>query len=134
MSNIGNKEIFAENLAYYVDKSGKSQKELAGIAGVATSTFNDWMKAKKYPRIDKIEILANHFRIMKSDLIEDKKEMQKNNDIAADIVDKLLDKPSIYPLLERLLDDAQFLSLVESLNNLDDKKIQGVSQMLNSFQ
>ena len=29
-------------------------------------------KAKKYPRIDKIEMLANYFRIQKSDLIEDK--------------------------------------------------------------
>ncbi len=133
MSNIGNKEIFAQNLSYYVDKSGKSQKELAEIAGVAPSTFNDWMKAKKYPRIDKIEILADYFHIMKSDLIEDKKEMQKNNDIAADIVDKLLDNPSIYPLMNRLLDDGEFLSLVKSLSDLDSKKIKGVSQMLNSF-
>ena len=29
------------------------------------------MKAKKYPRIDKIEILANYFGILKSDLIEE---------------------------------------------------------------
>jgi len=134
MSSIGNKKIFAKNLSYYVDKSGQSQKELAEIAGVAPSTFSDWMNANKYPRIDKIEILANHFRIMKSDLIEDKEEVQKNNDIAADIVDKLLDNPSIYPLVDRLLEDSEFLSLVESLNNLDSKKIKGVSQMLNSFQ
>ena len=61
----------AKNLNYYVDRSGKTQKELAEIVGVATSTFNDWMKGKKYPRIDKIEILANFFGILKSDLIED---------------------------------------------------------------
>ena len=61
-------------------------------------------------------------------------ETQKNNDTAADIVDKLLDNPSIYPLVDRLLGDSEFLSLVESLNNLDSKKIKGVSQMLNSFQ
>lgn len=72
MTDIGNKEIMARNLAYYVNKSGKTQKELAEIAGVATSTFNDWMKAKKYPRIDKIERLADYFGILKSDLIEDK--------------------------------------------------------------
>ena len=72
MTDIGNKEIMARNLAYYVDRSGKTQKELAEIAGVATSTFNDWMKAKKYPRIDKIERLANYFGCLKSDLIEAK--------------------------------------------------------------
>jgi transcriptional regulator with XRE-family HTH domain len=70
VSNIGNKEIFAKNLAYYLEKSGKDQKEVAEVVGVAPSTFNEWMKAKKYPRIDKIEILANYFGILKSDLIE----------------------------------------------------------------
>lgn len=76
MSNIGNKETMAKNLKFYIDKSGKSQKDLAEMVGVATSTFNDWVKGKKYPRIDKIEKLANYFRIQKSDLIEEKE--QKN--------------------------------------------------------
>ena len=70
MSNIGNKEIFAKNLAYYLQRSGRDQKEVAEVVGVAPSTFNEWMKAKKYPRIDKIEMLANYFGILKSDLIE----------------------------------------------------------------
>jgi transcriptional regulator with XRE-family HTH domain len=71
MSNLGNKEIFARNLAYYLERSGRDQKEVAEDVGVAPSTFNEWMKAKKYPRIDKIEILANYFGILKSDLIEE---------------------------------------------------------------
>ena len=74
MSNIGNKETFAKNLSYYLSKCGRDQKEVAEIVGVAPSTFNEWIKAKKYPRIDKIEILANYFGILKSDLIEDKEE------------------------------------------------------------
>ena len=74
MSNIGNKEIFARNLSYYVMMSGRDQKEIAEVVGVAPSTFNEWVKGKKYPRIDKIEMLANYFRILKSDLIEDKTE------------------------------------------------------------
>ncbi len=74
MTSIGNKSVMARNLTYYVERSGKTQKELCEIVGVATSTFNDWMKGKKYPRIDKIEILANYFGISKSDLIEDKSE------------------------------------------------------------
>ncbi len=74
MTSIGNKSVMARNLTYYVERSGKSQKEICEIVGVKTSTFNDWMKGKKYPRIDKIEILANYFGILKSDLIEDKNE------------------------------------------------------------
>ena len=72
MSNIGNKEIFAKNLVYYLSVCGREQKEVAEDLGVPSSTFNEWVKGKKYPRIDKIEKLANYFRIKKSDLIEDK--------------------------------------------------------------
>ena len=75
------KEVFAKNLRYYMESRGKSQKELAEIVGVSAPTVNEWLKAKKYPRIDKIEILSNYFGILKSDLIEEKteehKEMQK---------------------------------------------------------
>ena len=74
MCAIGNKEIFAKNLTKYLERSGKSQREMAEIVGVSSSTFNDWTKGRKYPRIDKIEFLANYFGILKSDLIEDKKE------------------------------------------------------------
>lgn len=124
MSNIGNKEVFAQNLKYYSDRSGKTQKELAEIANVAPSTFNDWMKAKKYPRIDKIEILANFFNILKSDLIEEKgekrKEMHKNNDTISDIV-------------VRMRIDNDFFSVVELLNGLDAEKLAGVKQVLSAF-
>ena len=71
MTNLGNKETLAKNLAYYLEKSGRDQREVAEALGVAPSTFNEWVKAKKYPRIDKIEMLANYFGILKSDLIEE---------------------------------------------------------------
>lgn len=71
---VWSKEVFANNLRYYMESKGKNQKELAEIVGVSAPTMNDWLKAKKYPRIDKIEIMAKYFGILKSDLIEDKKE------------------------------------------------------------
>lgn len=67
------KEVFAKNLRRYMEERGKNQKELAEIVGVSATALNDWLKAKKYPRIDKIEILANYFGCLKSDLIEDNK-------------------------------------------------------------
>ena len=80
MSSIGNKEIFARNLTTYLNRSGKSQREMAEIVGVSSSTFNEWLKAKKYPRIDKIEFLANYFGILKSDLIEEKEDKKISPD------------------------------------------------------
>jgi len=64
--------VFAKNLKHYMDINGVNQKELAKIVGVSAPTVNEWLKAKKYPRIDKIEKLAMTFGILKSDLIEDK--------------------------------------------------------------
>ena len=69
---LWSKEVFAKNLRMYMERNGKTQKEMAEIVGVSAPTFNEWLKAKKYPRIDKIEKLANYFGIMKSDLIEEK--------------------------------------------------------------
>lgn len=119
MSNIGNREIFSKNLKYYMEKKNITQKEMAEIVGVATSTFNDWMKAKKYPRIDKIEIMANHFGILKSDLIEEKMtaEKSKKNDALADIV-------------VRLKTDNEFLSVVETITQLNDDDLEKVKKML----
>lgn len=67
------REVFAKNLQWYIEAAGITQKELAKIVGVSAPTLNDWVKGKKYPRIDRIEKLAAYFGCLKSDLIEDKK-------------------------------------------------------------
>ena len=71
MKGLGNAEILGRNLRRYVDQSGKLGKDIAAIVGVSPATFSEWMNGKKYPRIDKIELLANYFHIQKSDLIEE---------------------------------------------------------------
>lgn len=70
-SDLGNKEIMAKNIKRYMDDFELDRKELASIAGVAYSTLSDWLNANKYPRIDKIEKMANYFGISKADLVED---------------------------------------------------------------
>lgn len=72
MKIVWSKEVFAKNLKYYMELNGKSQSDIISDLGFKQSTFNEWVNAKKYPRIDKIEILANYFGILKSDLIEEK--------------------------------------------------------------
>ncbi len=73
------KEVFSKNLRYYMESRGKTQKELAEIVGVSAPTVNEWLKGKKFPRIDKIELMSNYFGILKSDLIEDKAEKPTEN-------------------------------------------------------
>lgn len=72
MTNIGNKEILSKNLKYYIERSGKDRRELCQIWGFPYSTVTDWINGNKYPRIDRIEVMADYFGILKSDLIEEK--------------------------------------------------------------
>lgn len=72
MNSEWSKETLAKNLKLYMEKTGKTQKELAKVAGVSEPTFSYWINAIKYPRIDKIQALADYFGILKSDLIEEK--------------------------------------------------------------
>jgi len=69
----------SKNLKYYLRLSGKSRREVCNDLGLVYSTFCDWVNGSKYPRIDKIEILANYFGILKSDLIEDSEAQSSNN-------------------------------------------------------
>ena len=77
MSSLGNKEILSKNLRKYIEKSGKDRRELADIWGFPYSTVSEWVNGRKYPRIDRIEIMADYFGILKSDLIEEEKQEEK---------------------------------------------------------
>ncbi len=77
MSEIGNKKVFSSNLIYYMEKKGIERNDLCSALGFPYSTVCDWINAAKYPRIDRIETLANYFGIEKSDLIE-KRTMDKS--------------------------------------------------------
>lgn len=124
MSNIGNKETLSKNLKYYIEKSGKDRRELAEIWGFPYSTLTEWINAKKYPRIDRIEIMADYFGILKSDLIEERtekhREMQKNNDTLTDII-------------VRARTDKDFFLLLETINQYDAEKIKMLSAFLKQF-
>ena len=68
------KEVFARNLKKYMELNGKSRREVCAALGYSYFTFSDWVNGKKMPRMDKVEQIANYFGILKSDLIEEKKE------------------------------------------------------------
>lgn len=71
MSALGNKQIMAKNIKWYLERSGKSQKDFCRDLGFRETTVSDWLNAKTYPRIDKIEKMANYFGVDKADLVED---------------------------------------------------------------
>ena len=69
---MDNKHIFSRNLKRIMDDRNVSRKDIANVLGISYFTVTDWVNGKKFPRMDKVELLANYFGILKSDLIEDK--------------------------------------------------------------
>jgi repressor LexA len=121
VDTLDNKSIFAKNLKRQMELKGKSRREICAALGFSYYTFSDWVNGKKYPRMDKVEMLANYFGILKSDLIEEKseehREMQKKNDTLTDIV-------------IRMRSDDVFLEAVESLYEMDSDKLSSLLAFL----
>lgn len=61
VSDLGNKEVMAKNIKYYLKENDITQTEMCNTLGFKMSTVSDWMHARTYPRIDKIEMMAELF-------------------------------------------------------------------------
>lgn len=85
--SLGNKQIMAENIKKLLDMKGLNPRQMALALDFKYTTVLDWVNAKTYPRIDKIEIMANYFGVNKSDLIEENKNVTTEN-----LIDEKLEK------------------------------------------
>lgn len=72
-----NKYTFANNLKRLMEQNGKTRRDLSQVLGVSYFTITSWVNGTKYPRMDKVELLAQYFGVLKSDLIEDKEETEQ---------------------------------------------------------
>ena len=99
------KQIMAQNIKRYMDKKGVTNQQLCNALGFKYTTFMDWIKGVTYPRIGKIEAMANYFGCEKSDLIEDKSEKEKpaDDDGLSESVKALIEIVKL-PLLVRQID------------------------------
>ena len=122
MNDNRNKEIMAANIKRYMEMKGVTNQQLCDALDFKYTTFMDWIKGVTYPRIGKVEAMANYFGCEKSDLIEEKitEEIKKDTDTISSIV-------------VRMTMDKDFLSAVESLYALDPELIKGIQLMLKAF-
>lgn len=100
---IENKEVMAKNIKKYMDIKGVKSTDVCNALGFKHNTFSNWINAKIYPRIDKIEMLAEYFGISKAALVEDSENIvlsskeeklvinyRESDDTTRNIVDKIL--------------------------------------------
>lgn len=70
MSDLGNCLVFAENLRRLMKQRGVRSVDVANAIDISVGTYSNWINARMYPRIDRIEKLANYFNVSKSELVE----------------------------------------------------------------
>ncbi len=63
------KQILSENLVYYIDLSGKDQKQIAIQLDINPPTLNQWVNGKAIPSVSMLKKLAHYFDITLSDLV-----------------------------------------------------------------
>lgn len=73
MNTEENKRIMAQNIQMYMERKGVTRQQICDDLDIKYTTLRDWLKGITYPRIGKVEAMANYFGCEKSDLIEDKK-------------------------------------------------------------
>lgn len=93
MSDLGNKAIMAENIQRLMGSRGIDRNKICADLGLKYTTFTDWVKGNTYPRIDKIELLANYFGVPKSELVEKHTEGYYTDPEAAEFAEYLRTRP-----------------------------------------
>lgn len=66
------KQIFSKNLTSLIDQSGKQQKDIAKELDVPYTTFNTWVRGTSMPNAARIQMLADYFNVLKTDLLDSK--------------------------------------------------------------
>lgn len=72
-----------------MNKHQKSRNDMCEALGVKYTTFTDWVKGNSYPRIDKIELMANYFGISKADLVEKRNSTSTKNGVTINVLGRV---------------------------------------------
>ena len=74
-----NKLIMAENLKRLMDIKNVNATDICNALGFKHNTFSDWVNAKRYPRVDKINKMAEYFGVNNYDLTEPHSKIERLN-------------------------------------------------------
>lgn len=69
--NQNAREVFRQNLKYYMNARGIDQAYIVNKLGLTASTISDWVNGKKYPRVDAMQRLADLLGVTIADLTDD---------------------------------------------------------------
>ena len=113
---------FAQNLRMHIEMTGKNRRTISQELGISYSTFTDWCVGRKYPRIEKLEALANYFGTTVPDLVGESK-----NEAAITPKDETLE------IILRMHKDPEFFAFVKKASQLDKTQLSSVTQFFDTF-
>lgn len=96
------RELFKENLNYYMQLSGVTQNDIVTNLKVSSATASDWVNGIKYPRVDAMQALSEMLNVKMSDLMSERKlqPYTTEKDFAA-MHQQLLNQPGMRILFDR---------------------------------
>lgn len=62
------RSAFPKILKAYMEKNGYNQSDIAKYLHVSKQTVSEWVKGNKFPRVDKMQALADLFGVLMSDM------------------------------------------------------------------
>lgn len=65
------KKIVSKNLNNLLSKYGKTVSDVSRDLGISDATVRSWFNGSKYPRIDKVQLLADYFHVTRSGITEE---------------------------------------------------------------
>ena len=98
------REIFPRNLNYLMEDRGITQADICRVLKVSSATASDWCSGKKFPRVDKLQRLADLLGVRLSNLTSE--------DGIRDYEDQ--------QILEALHQDPKLRSLFDRARNMSD--------------
>lgn len=119
------REIFKINLNYFFNLKGSTQKDLAEFMGVTPATVNEWLKGRKLPRMDKLDMICLYFNVKRSDLMEQNSE--GNADMFRIVTPPKQDPPDLTRFLQQ--SEIMFDGDTYNLNDADREKIRAALRL-----
>lgn len=112
---VENKSIMARNIRRLMEEKKVNATDVCEALNFKHNTFSDWVNGKSYPRIDKIELMANYFNVSKSDLVEEPIHFSIDDAMIEECTDKVLNKKALEFYFKYLAADKKTRTMIDML-------------------
>lgn len=124
MSEENMRKVFAMNLRRLLALNGKQPADIVRDLQIPFSTVSNWINGDKYPRMGKVELLANYFGVQKSDLTEDKGE---------EVPESYYLDDEAKELAEFMYKNPNYKALFHAARNIPAKDLETVKTIIEKF-